>query len=731
MRFLKYKPILLFVVGLVLTVTLSLFGASVAAQQAQVINQPEQLDWAIAEWEKQLEEPHTNVTALHNNLAVAYRQKGQLPQAIEHWETLIQLYQAKQPSPQLLAALIDQAQAYIALGQTRRAIPQLQDALKQAEALQLLKEQAVATEALGNAYFISGNFDQAIAAYEQSLRVATQTNSELMVAALNNLSNAHSGRYQQYLLKAQDADDQGNTEAEADWLKSAQQEQEAALAAAKRAVRESEGANSLSAVRARLHLMRLEPGSSDAETLALLHQIPPSRSKIFLMIELARLNETAAIELLQDAVNLGERLGDRRSESYALGELARIYEEHHQYAGALKLAQQAQKQAQAAIAPESLYRWQWLSGQIYRATEDLEGAKNAYRSAVSTLQDIRSNIVAAPETLQSNFRREVEPVYREFLELLLDGDAKQVKEAVDVFQRLQFKELQVFFGSDCLEIERNRANLSEMLAQSQTALIYSIILSGKTYIVLQLPNGSFQSYTVDIPSQTLSTELQRWRSQLENVRLPGEYQALSQHFYDVFIRPVEKELATANPQTLVFINDGLLRNVPMAALHDGQQFLIEKYPVALSLGFNLSASHPSRWHSLIFGITEAVEGWPPLPNVSAEAEEVKQVLGGAKYLNGEFTLARFQEKVKEDYSVVHLATHGQFVGTADSSFLLAYNERIFLAEFEQLLSHSDRPIELLTLSACQTAAGNERAVLGMAGVAARAGVKKTLGTCGI
>lgn len=326
-------------------------------------------------------------------------------------------------------------------------------------------------------------------------------------------------------------------------------------------------------------------------------------------------------------------------------------------------------------------------------------------------------------------RDRVEPVYRELLALLLaSDDTSQIQEAIEVFQLLQLKELQNFFGDDCVGVEA-LPEPAHVLAQTNLALVHTFVFDTQTYVVLQLPHGSLKRYAVDISAQQLTDELLHWRFQLENLRLHGEYKPLSEHFYNLLVRPLEQDLAVANPDTLVFINDGLLRNVPMAALHNGQQFLVEKYPLAVSLGFHLNISPPAQnLHPLIFGLTEAVDGWSPLPNVDVETENIREVLGGDKYLNQEFTLARFQEEVKEDYSVIHLATHGQFIGTADGSYLQAYDERIPLEELEKILSRSDRPINLLTLSACQTAAGNERSVLGMAGVAARAGVEKILGS---
>ena len=65
-------------------------------------------------------------------------------------------------------------------------------------------------------------------------------------------------------------------------------------------------------------------------------------------------------------------------------------------------------------------------------------------------------------------------------------------------------------------------------------------------------------------------------------------------------------------------------------------------------------------------------------------------------------------------------------GTSDSTFLQSFDRRITLKELEDVLLANKEPVDLLTLSACQTAAGDNRSTLGLAGLAARTGVKNVL-----
>jgi CHAT domain-containing protein len=108
---------------------------------------------------------------------------------------------------------------------------------------------------------------------------------------------------------------------------------------------------------------------------------------------------------------------------------------------------------------------------------------------------------------------------------------------------------------------------------------------------------------------------------------------------------------------------------------------------------------------------------------------VGKILGGEQFLDEQFTVKRLGERLAATRpTILHLASHGQFTGSPDTSFIQAYDGLVSLNELERLLLESNSPLDLLALSACETAAGNSRAVLGLAGVAVRAGARSVLGT---
>ena len=243
--------------------------------------------------------------------------------------------------------------------------------------------------------------------------------------------------------------------------------------------------------------------------------------------------------------------------------------------------------------------------------------------------------------------------------------------------------------------------------------MHSIILKHRTYLILQLPDGRLQSYEVDLAAQELSDQIRRWRPALEDPT-SNEYLILAQQLYDQLIRPLEPALRDARPSTLTFVNDGLLRNVPMAALHDGQQFLVEKFPLSTSLGLKLTAFGPQQpeGEAALFGLSAAVDGFRALHNVEREVAEVGEIVGGREFLNANFTRQALRDQLGSGRAIVHLATHGQFGAAPSRTFVQAFDGRVSLAELEDWLSAAGKLTYLLAFSACDTAAGDDRSLLG-------------------
>ena len=116
--------------------------------------------------------------------------------------------------------------------------------------------------------------------------------------------------------------------------------------------------------------------------------------------------------------------------------------------------------------------------------------------------------------------------------------------------------------------------------------------------------------------------------------------------------------------------------------------------------------------------------------MSSELQGIQAVFKNKLLLNEEFLTSKMESALKDQrYTILHIASHAQFGGEVENAFILAYDGKLSISSLDQyigLLQFRDDPLELLTLSACETASGNEQAALGMAGIAIKAGARSAL-----
>ena len=210
-----------------------------------------------------------------------------------------------------------------------------------------------------------------------------------------------------------------------------------------------------------------------------------------------------------------------------------------------------------------------------------------------------------------------------------------------------------------------------------------------------------------------------------------QYLTMAQQFYRWLIAPMQQELNLRRINNLVFLMDTGLRSLPVAALHDGQQFLVEQYSIGLMPSISLSDTRYENIRDaqlLTLGIYESTQGQPPLPSVQVEvATLVNELWAGRAFLNQAATLSTLKTARQErPYGIIHLATHADFLpGSIDQSFIQLWDEQLRLPQVRQL-GWNEPQVQLLVLSACSTALGDREAELGFGGLAVQSGVKSAL-----
>lgn len=464
------------------------------------------------------------------------------------------------------------------------------------------------------------------------------------------------------------------------------------------------------------------------------------------------INDALLPNLVQTALDQAQRLGDPQLIADAFGYLGAIAYLQRDYARALKWTEQARLQASNFNHPEIAYLWQWQLGRILQQQGQIPQAIAAYKNAYALLQSLRQALVGANADLQFTFRDQVEPLYRELVDLLLQStlpEQEKLQQAREIIEALQVAELNNFFQEACLEGDIQPVEAID----DGTALIYAIILPKRLAVIVALANRPLQLY--ETPLQTAnktpnsgSQEIASVVGELLRNTLNGVITVdpsrnemdlrPNQQLYDWLIRPLEPTLKSNSIETLVFVLDSGLRGIPIATLHDGKQYLLENYNIALLPSLRLLSSNKNanftlqQANTLVGGLIEARQGFDALPGVEQEVQNITERFPSEVLLNENFTPSNLQTKLSHTrFPIVHLATHAQFSSKAEDTFLLTWDDRINVKNLDQLLRETEeqiQPIELLVLSACQTATGDDRAPLGLAGVAVRSGAKSTLAT---
>jgi CHAT domain-containing protein len=500
--------------------------------------------------------------------------------------------------------------------------------------------------------------------------------------------------------------------------------------------------------------------------------LPATRGGIYGRINLAqslmRRNQSGSqtAQILGTAIEQARSIKNVTAEAEATGYLGSLYQQQGQYPEARRLTEVALQLAPTAEYPDIAYRWNAQLGKIIAAQGERDQALTAYENSFNTIRALRSDLATTP----------VEPIFREYISLLLQGEAStnQLAQARDVLESLQVATMDNFFRDPCSKIADKPVAIDDV--DSEAAVIYPILLQDRLEVILTLPGKPLRRYTTqNLTQEKVDQTIQQLRRRAltnpgfaEQVRgargnprsasevallqqnqeqsLQQDILPLASEIYGWLVEPAEAELKASKVKTLVFVLDGSLRNIPMALLYDQkeQKYLIEKdFDIALSSGLQLTAPLPLNRQPikvLAAGVTSNFPAYrfPPIPKVEDELNTIKSIFGQSEILlNQEFTKATLEQKLQQsDFPVVHLATHGQFGSTAEQTFILSGTNQgdplINVNQFDNLLRTGNQkrsqPIELLVLSACNTAEGDSQAILGLAGVAVRAGARSTLAT---
>ncbi|MGB5338461.1 MAG: CHAT domain-containing protein, partial [Gammaproteobacteria bacterium] len=557
------------------------------------------MEQTVDEWEKALASAERTDNKnmridLHGRLASVYLQRGKYPQSIAHLDSALQL-------------AVDS-----------------EDLLQYAQ----LKRQ------LDTVYLAGGHIEEARKQLEGALKLAKQAgNPAVLAVAYNDLANLrmHENYYEEalelYTMSSASIQGEGNV------LQAARADSNAAAAA--------------------LEIEKYQQARTLIQgALEQLQRLDDTHDKTFLLLRLGVLSEdlygrageqtdlTNTYMLLNEARKISESLGNSSTTAYALGYLSALYEKEGRTEEALRLSQQAVFLAQESASPESLYRWQWQTARLLYTQGAQNASLNSYRRAVATLGRIRAELLMRMSGDQDAFAEAVTPLYREYVGLLLelgmssgnsDSRAAYLWEVQETMERFKAAELQDYFQDECVATAREKVKRIDAALSPGTAVVYPIVLAQRTVLLLTYASG-IEAVAVEVVEKELNDEVAAFRHKLEK-RTTREYMLHARRLYDWLVKPIESSLSEHNIDTLVVIPGGALRTIPLAALHDGQQFLIQKYAIATTPGLELTDPRPIDRQNikiLLSGLTVPKGGFGGLPHVDEELDAIQKLYGGRR-----------------------------------------------------------------------------------------------------
>jgi CHAT domain-containing protein len=712
-------------------------------QQGDSAFQRGQFDHATTQWEKALnllgDKQPSQKLPMCTRLAAGYQNLGMHHQVFIALQQALDLANELNDETQQAIVTSQLSDEWLAIGDTEHSLQQAKTSVMLARKV---KNDAVLARSLntqGNVLFVTNDFETAITVYQEAKQLTeTIKDNELQLKVLLNLTKAQ--LQGSSLLEVR-------TTCENIWhllqrlpdqyaksnglISLAMLEQD--LLQADTGVKQS---------RQDAQLAQQDPEAT-AEDKVLSQQIAEELGQEPGLNAAQRQNlVNQAVQSLQMAANIAKKQQDYRTTSIAYGRLADIYFSHQQLAETTDFNRQALFFAKQGNFPDILYLWQWQQGALLRTQGQLDAAITAYQAATETLQPIQQNLDVGRRSNNSSFNVIVRPVYYELADLVLqkadkttDKAEKQklLKRARNTVESVKMAELRDYFQDECvLDLQEKAKDLDQVV--EKTAIIYPIPLEDRL-VLLVSTGGDITQITVDASGDEINDAALDLRVRLQT-RPNNRFLSPARQLYDWLIRPILPILVKNQVDTLVIVPDGMLRLIPMSTLYDGKQFLIENYALAITPGLTLINPRPIDWANsatLVAGLSDAVQGYPPLPSVANELETIKNLTGGQdKLFNAAYTFDNLRDTLKsKEFSVLHLATHGEFSSDPDETYLLSYDSKITMDKLQSVIGlgkFRNKPIELLTLSACRTAVGDERAALGLAGVAVKSGARSAIAT---
>ncbi len=434
----------------------------------------------------------------------------------------------------------------------------------------------------------------------------------------------------------------------------------------------------------------------------------------------------------------------------ALAAMAGLYAYQGHHNDAARLYQQASHSALLGQAVVWAAEWATQQAKQEQASGQTRAALASWQRSSDWYWQQRKPLAQLWRAQGSNFRLKAGVVFEQIVRQQLSQSQlsqQTLRSIQNQWERLKVAELAEYNG-DCLLAQAQPLSEAQQ-ADPGSVVVYPILLEDRLELLVQRGAGELERRKVDVGREEINQTLDELLNTVESKGDEARIRRLAQRLYQWLVAPIEHQMQGS--KTLVLVPDGRLRMLPPGLLHDGKQYLIERMASAAIPGLSLlrppnaSPAAPELASGEASSVTEISNGRILLAgadsvgviNAVKELNNLQSLLGAGRATlvsGGDYRLERLQNEVrKRRYRIMHLASHARFDSAQGSGLLVttAHGGEINaqqISELVALTSDGGRPLELLTLSACETARGDDRVALGLGGIAARTGARSALAT---
>ena len=484
-----------------------------------------------------------------------------------------------------------------------------------------------------------------------------------------------------------------------------------------------------------------------AKSWKIYKQVSSSRFKASGLLQLSRSIYSRDLnnKILNSAVKVATQIATDIKDDWLLSESeglrGLIAFKKRQYANSLGHFRKAALKAQKSNMKHNLYRWQWYAGRCLKLNGQYGLAVKSYRNALKSLEEVQAAMLMSDAKLSESsvYETSIEPVYYELAELLIDLAAKSTNEieskkflteARNTIESMRITELQDYLQDECSVGLRAHKNKTTLL-RNGVAVLHIVPFKDSTALLVSVAD-KIELINIAVGIKQLRSEVKYFRKNLQDVTT-RRYLIHGRQLYDWLIAPAKNILDNYEIKTLVMVPDRAIRKIPLGALVGDNKYLLNDYALVVTQGMNLlSESKKKQFVNKIFtaGLTESRHGYSALKSVNDELSNICKDYQCRPFLDKKFQKRSFRKTLEDDsFEMIHLASHGELSKKVEDSFVLTWDGRLSMDGLESCVGASstgDRSLELLSLSACQTASGDDRAALGLAGMSIKAGARSAL-----